>query len=106
MIEPTLVPRIVALSFALFVIGAFGVLWRRNLLVSLMSLQLMFAAGQLAFVGSAGAAPAQQAAGGQVFALVALAIGAAQVVVGLATVAALVRHRDSVDVDDARSMRW
>lgn len=104
--------RLVALSLVLFGLGLLGVLWRRNLLLVLMSLQLMMAAGQLAFVvfgrAWAGVAGAVSRAGsdGQVVALAALIVGAAQVVVGLAIVIAAFHNRESLNVEDARAMRW
>jgi len=133
-IEPAAVPVLAVLSFALLAIGAAGVLWRRNLLVSLMALQIMLAAGQLAFVAFATSAhraglstspptspPLSPAAAvssgsraeglppgapGRSFALVAVAVGAAQGVLGLGIAGALFRNRDSVDVETAASMRW
>jgi len=107
--DTTVLVRFAVLSMVLFVLGAFGVLWRRNLLVSLMSLQLMFAAGQLALVVFDRVATVDDGGlhgAGQAFALVALAIGVAQLVVGIATVGSLVRQRHSVNVEDASSMRW
>ena len=104
--------RLVALSLVLFGLGMVGVLWRRNLLVILMSLQLMMGAGQLAFVvfGRAwnGVVDSVTRGGseGQVVAMAALVVGVAQVIVGLAIVIAAVQHRDSLDVEDARVMRW
>ena len=104
--------RMFVLSLALFFLGMLGVLWRRNLLVGLMSLQLMLASGQLAFVafGRGWAAVASGAlrtsADGQSFALVSAITMASQIVVGLAIVVAFVRNSGSVDVEDASKMRW
>lgn len=109
--EPHAVDRLVGLAMALFATGVLGVVWRRNLVVGLLSLQLMLAAGQLAFVafGHGWAARTRDiaaAADGQAFGLVALLVAVVQIVVGLAIVVALVRNRDSVDVEDATAMRW
>jgi len=112
MIDAPALDRLVALSLLLFGLGLLGVLWRRNLLIILMSLQLMMGAGQLAFVAFgrswAGVVDSVSRGGadGQVVALAALVVGVAQVVVGLAIVIAAVHHRDSLDVEDARVMRW
>ena len=103
---------LIALALVLFVLGTFGVLWRRNLLVALLSLQLMLAAGLLAFVGFSLTPPvapnelAAVTATGQSFAVIAATIGVTEFVVGLAIVLAVVRNRDSVDVEDATAMRW
>ncbi len=109
--ETALLGRLVGLATALFVIGALGVLWRRNLLIGLLSLQLMLAAGQLAFVAfgrgwSERAAVAGAEADGQAFALVALIVAVVQLAVGLAIVLAFVRNRDSLDVEAASTLRW
>lgn len=109
--EPVTTDRLVVLALALFVTGVFGVLWRRNLLVALLSLQLMLGASQLAFVAfgrgwSVDRAAPAAAIDGQVFALVALIVGLVQLVVGLAIVVAFARGRDTVDVEDATVMRW
>lgn len=110
MTDLDLVPRLVALSLVLFTVGIFGVLARRSALVVVLSLQLMFAAGQLAFVAfeRAGAvAPGDPTApAGHAFAWIAGVIAVVQLVVGLAVVGAGVRRRDSVDLEDARAMRW
>lgn len=102
--------HVIALSAALFVVGASGVLVRRNLLAVLMSIELMLTAANLAFVGfnrawvedGAGAA----ALDGQAFALVVIAVGAAQTVVGLSIVVAMFRKRGSLDLEEASLLRW
>jgi NADH-quinone oxidoreductase subunit K len=105
--------QVIALAVLLFTIGAIGALLRRNLIVILMCIELMLNAVNLAFVGFnrmwAGRAIADGMApslDGQIFALLITAIAAAEVAVGLAILVALVRNRDSVDVDDVRLLRW
>ena len=81
------------LSVALFSIGAFGVLARRNLLIVLMSVELMLNAANLALVAfsrhfAGGGAPLAlstpaSADGGQVLALISMAVAACEVAVGL-----------------------
>jgi NADH-quinone oxidoreductase subunit K len=90
---------------ALFAVGIFGVLSRRNLLIVLMSVELMLNGANLSLVGFArerahevGAADA-----GQVMVLMAMAVAAAEVAVGLSIVIALFRHARSVDVDSPRA---
>jgi len=88
------------LGAVLFVLGAAGVLVRRNALVMLMSVELMLSAVSLTlvtysrFLGQVD---------GQVFALLVMAVAAAEVAVGLAVVVALVRHKDTTDVDEMDS---
>lgn len=87
----------VALSGILFITGAVGVLVRRNVIVSLMSLELMLNAANLAFVAFA---RHYGRLDGQLVALFIMAAAAAEVVVGLALVVAVFKTRRSVDVDE------
>ena len=91
------------LSAALFAIGAYGVFARRNLLIVLMSLELMLNGVNISLVTfSAGRAPADP--DGMVFVLVVMAVAAAEVAVGLALVIALFRNRHTVDTHDLRTL--
>jgi NADH-quinone oxidoreductase subunit K len=81
----------------LFIIGAVGVLVRRNAIVSLMSLELMLNAANLAFVAFA---RHYGRLDGQIAALFVMAAAAAEVVVGLALVVAVFKTRRSVDLDE------
>ena len=104
------VEHVLALSAALFAIGAGGAIARRNLIVVLMSLQLMLAASMLALVAFnralASEAEAALAVDGQVFAFLVLAVAAGELAIGLGIVVAMVRNRDSVNPDEASVMRW
>lgn len=90
---------------AIFAVGVFGVLSRRNLLIMLMSIELMLNGANLSLVGfSRELAHAPGAAeGGQVMVLMAMAVAAAEVALGLSIVIALFRHIRSVDVDSPRA---
>jgi NADH-quinone oxidoreductase subunit K len=90
------------LSGLLFVIGFAGVLTRRNLIVMLVSLEIMLNASALAFI-AAGARWNQ--ADGQVMFLFILAMAAAEVSVGLALIIQFYHHKKSLDSDKANSMR-
>lgn len=90
------------LSAVLFAIGALGVLSRRNALILFMSIELMFNAVNLAFVGFARYWGDMS---GQVFVLFVLVFAAAEVVVGLAIIVNIFRSRDTVDVDDIDLLR-
>ncbi|MFB6078226.1 MAG: NADH-quinone oxidoreductase subunit NuoK [Halarchaeum sp.] len=91
------------LSAALFCVGVFGVLARRNALVFLMSVELMLNAANVVFV----AASAQYGeVDGQVFSLFVMALAAAEVAVGIGVVLALYRNFKDVDVTKATTMRW
>ena len=98
------------LTFAalLFCVGVYGVLSRRNAVLVLMSVELMLAAVTInlvtfgAILGQTGDALLT----GQVFALFVMAVGAAEVGVGLAIVLLLYRNRASVNIDDADLMKY
>jgi NADH-quinone oxidoreductase subunit K len=90
---------------ALFSIGAYGVLARRNILIILMSLELMLNGVNVAFVALSLVPHTQVAAPhGQVFVLMVMAVAAAEVAVGLAIVIALFRTRQTVDINDLQMM--
>jgi NADH-quinone oxidoreductase subunit K len=92
-----------ALSVILFVIGAVGVLVRRNAIVVFMCIELMLNAANLAFVAFA---RMHGGLDGQVIAFFVMVVAAAEVVVGLAILTAIFRSRRSASVDDANLMKY
>jgi NADH-quinone oxidoreductase subunit K len=94
--------RALALAGLLFALGTVGLLVRRNLVVILMSIEVMLNAAGLAFV-AAGAHWGQ--ADGQVFFVLVLATAAAEVAVGLALLLALHRRTETLDADAASVMK-
>jgi len=90
------------LSAVLFVLGAVGVLIRRNPLVILISIELMLNAANLALVTFA---RQLQNMDGQLFALMSMTVAAAEAVVGLAILVDIFRVRDVEDVDDLSELR-
>lgn len=90
------------LAAILFGLGLIGLLVRRNLIFTLMSVEIMLNAAGLAFV-TAGARWAQ--ADGQVMFIFILAMAAAEVSVGLALVLQIFRERQSLDADALSEMR-
>jgi NADH-quinone oxidoreductase subunit K len=93
----------VALAVILFVIGAVGVLVRRNAIVVFMSVELMLNAANLAFVAFA---RLHNQLDGQVIAFFVMVVAAAEVVVGLAILTSIFRARRSASVDDANLMKY
>ncbi len=89
----------VALSGVLFIIGGMGFLIRRNVLVVLMSIEIMLNAVNLALVAFNRARPENHT--GQMFAFFLIAAEAAEVAVGLAIVLSLFRIKRTVRVDEA-----
>ncbi len=90
------------LAGILFALGALGLLLRRNLVMVLMSIEVMLNASGLAFV-AAGAHLAQP--DGQVLFVLVLAMAAAEVAVGLALLLALRRRISTLDADAASAMK-
>jgi NADH-quinone oxidoreductase subunit K len=91
------------LSAAVFCIGVYGILTRRNALVFLMSVELMLNAANInlvAFSFHHGNLT------GQVFSLFTMAIAAAEVAVGIGIILVLYRNFQDVDVTKAATMRW
>jgi NADH-quinone oxidoreductase subunit K len=86
----------VALAVILFVIGAVGVLVRRNAMVIFMCVELMLNAVNLAFVALA----QLHGAGGYIMVLFVMTVAAAEAAVGLAIILAIFRHKQSVDLQN------
>jgi NADH-quinone oxidoreductase subunit K len=102
--------HVIGLSALLFVLGALGALTRRNLIVILMSIELMLNAVNLAFVGfnrlwpvGPNGAPSYD---GHVFVLMVITVAAAEVAVGLGIVISMFRNRDSVNIEDVSLLKW
>jgi NADH-quinone oxidoreductase subunit K len=89
-------------SAALFCLGAFGVILRRNLLVMYMSLELMLNAANLALVAFS---RFNNDLNGQVMVFFIITVAAAEVAVGLALIVALYRHRQTAHVEDLTTMK-
>jgi NADH-quinone oxidoreductase subunit K len=92
------------LSGALFAIGTFGFLARRNAISMLMSIELMLNAVNLAIVAFGAFVPNLQG-DGAVIALLVIAVAAAEATVGLAIVIAIFRNRKTPLVDEYDAMR-
>lgn len=90
------------LSAVLFITGAGGVLLRRNPLVVLMCIELMFNASNLAFIAFS---RYHRDMAGQVFSLLVIAVAAAEVVVGLALIVAIYKSGRPMDIDGLSEMK-
>ena len=103
-----------ALSCVLFSIGAAGFLFRRNVLISLMSIELMMNAVNLTFIAANRWQPVVTSADGtdsaiphhgHIFTFFVIAVAAAEAAVGLAIVLAFYRLRKTVRTDAADMLR-
>jgi NADH-quinone oxidoreductase subunit K len=91
------------LSGILFAVGVMGVMFRRNLIVILMSLELMLNAVNLTFIAFSRYLGTLE---GQIFALFVMVVAAAEVAVGLAIAVAIFRMEGTVNVNEIDLMKW
>ena len=91
------------LAAILFAIGAFGVLLRRNVIVILMSVELMLNAVNVTFVALA---RKSLAIDGQVIVFFVMTVAAAEVAIGLAIILANFAQRRTVNADEIALLRW
>ena len=91
------------LSAVLFSIGAFGILARRNLIMILLSVEIMLNAANLSFVSSS---VINRNLDGQVMALFVIAIAASEVAVGLALSVLIFRNEKTIDTKNMSSLKW
>jgi NADH:ubiquinone oxidoreductase subunit K len=91
-------------SAALFAIGVYGVLARRNGVLVLMSIELMLNAVNVNLVAFSQALRGDL--GGQIFALFVITVAAAEVGIGLAIVILIYRNRETINVDEVNLLKW
>jgi len=89
----------------LFAIGIFGVIWRRNLVAILISIEIMLVAAAINFVAFSAFTDADRIAG-HIFALFIIGVAAAELGVGLAIFLIVFRNAGKVDVDAVKGMRF
>jgi NADH-quinone oxidoreductase subunit K len=93
----------VILSATVFSIGLFGVLIRRNIVMILLSIELMLNAANINFVAFS---HYHEMVVGQVFVFFVMTVAAAEVTVGLAIVIALYRSRATINVEELNLLKW
>jgi NADH-quinone oxidoreductase subunit K len=91
----------VILSAVLFILGAMGVLLRRNAILLFMSVELMLNASNLALVAFAKQWNQME---GHLFVFFVIAVAAAEVAVGLALIVAIFHSKQSINVDELHQM--
>ncbi len=97
------VGTIVGLSAVLFGIGVFGFLARRNIILMIVSVEVMLNAVNLSLVGFSHQFGDPN---GQVLALFVIAVAAAEAAVGLGLVIALNRNKPGARVGDLNELKW
>lgn len=93
------------LAAAVFSLGVYGLLVRRNIVLILLSVELMLNAVNINLVAFESMLNTPEALG-QVFAIFVITVAAAEVGIGLAIVLLIFRNRRSANVDELNSMRW
>ncbi|WP_040207038.1 NADH-quinone oxidoreductase subunit NuoK [Neobacillus jeddahensis] len=93
-----------ALALILFCIGLYGALTKKNTVIVLISIELMLNAVNINLVtfSKYGVAPSIT---GQIFALFAISVAAAEAAVGLAILIALYRNKKTVNIDEVDTMK-
>ncbi|MGE5302653.1 MAG: NADH-quinone oxidoreductase subunit NuoK [Alphaproteobacteria bacterium] len=91
------------LSALVFAIGVIGVLIRRNLIVVLMSIELMLNAVNLTFIAFS---RYLGSIAGQVIVFFVMAVAAAEAVIGLAIIISVFRHRQTLDPQELHLLKW
>ena len=91
------------LSAALFMIGVFGVLTRRNIIIIFLSIEIILNAVNINLV-----AFAEQwgNSSGQVFAIFVIAVAVAEAAVGLGIIVAFYRNKETINIDEMNLMKW
>lgn len=90
-------------SALLFAIGIMGVITRRNILMILLSIELMFNAANLAFVAYA---RFWGDLGGQVMVFFIITVAAAEVTIGLAIAVLMARQLKTLNADEVSLLKW
>lgn len=90
-------------SALLFCVGLIGIVTRRNILMILLCIELMFNAANLAFIAYA---RAWGDAGGQIVVFFIITVAAAEVTVGLAIAILLARRVHTLNADEVDLLKW
>ncbi len=100
MIGPT---HYLVLSSLVFMIGLIGVLMRRNVIIIMMSIELMLNSVNINLIAFS---DQLHKIGGQVFAVFVITVAAAEAAVGLGIVISLFRNKETVNADEIDLMKW
>ena len=91
------------LGAALFTVGVIGVLTRRNILVILMSIELMMNAVNINLIAFS---DRLHHATGQIFAIFVITVAAAEAAVGLGIVIAMFKNKETMNINEIDLMKW
>ena len=91
-----------ALSAVLFTIGVVGVMTKRNVIAMFMCIELMLNSVNLTFIAFSSYF---RDVSGQLFVFIVMTVAAAEAAVGLGIIISVFRNRESLDVDDASTLK-
>ena len=94
--------HVIILSIIIFSIGIMGVLFRKNVIIIFMSIELMLNAVNLSLVGFS---RYYNSVDGQVFVFLIMTLAAAEVAVGLAIIVSLFRNKQTIKIDEINILR-
>jgi NADH-quinone oxidoreductase subunit K len=102
-VHPITTAHYLALSAALLLIGTAGVLMRRNIVIILMSIELILNAVNINLIAFSSAF---KHVNGQIFAIFVITIAVAEAAVGLGILIALFRNKETVQADEIDLLKW
>lgn len=103
LLYPITTTHYLVLGAALFLVGTLGVLVRRNLVILLMSIELMMNGVNVNLVAFSRIFGDVQ---GQVFAIFIIAVAVAEAAIGLGILIALFRNKSTVQADEIQLLKW
>jgi NADH-quinone oxidoreductase subunit K len=103
MLHPITTVHYLVLSAALLLIGTIGVLARRNIVIILMSIELILNAVNINLIAFS---RYFQQVTGQIFAIFVITVAVAEVAVGLGILIALFRNKETVLADEVDLLKW
>jgi len=103
MFQPVTTAHYLVLSAALLLIGTLGILLRRNVVVIMMSIELILNAVNVNLVAFSGHL---KTLNGQIFAIFVITVAVAEAAVGLGILIALFRNKETVLVDEIDLLKW
>ncbi len=101
--HPITIVHYLVLSAALLLIGTVGVLTRRNIIIILMSIELILNAVNINLIAFS---RHFQSVAGQVFAIFVITVAVAEAAVGLGILIALFRNKETVQADEIELLKW
>jgi len=103
MLHPITTVHYLVLSAALLLIGTIGVLARRNIVIILMSIELILNAVNINLIAFS---RHLEHLGGQIFAIFVITVAVAEAAVGLGILIALFRNKETVLADEVDLLKW